>query len=434
MRSRHASLALVAFAVAAAVAAAGGASGKGGAAPPAPPAASPLVVHEWGTFTSVQGSDGVSLEGLQHEEEGLPSFVYSRSEVRDCPLRDQGYKGLEVPATHVTQKMETPVLYFHTQTPRRVRVRVDFVKGLISQWYPVSDLLGPPERSPEDGPLDVSKVERSFLQWDVDLLPKGSEVSPPFPAVAKDDPWAFARDVDAATVRTVPREAPGRIGPTETERFLFYRGLGSFTLPVKVEAAREGRVTFRNEGRETIPFAWSLAVGKGASYRALGPVGAGEAVDASLESPRTMGEDEMAEALKREVAEVLEKHGLFGDEAKAMVETWSRPWFRSEGTRVMYVVPRATADALLPLAIDPTPDSVVRLLVGRLEYLTPEVEETIARALAWRASPDADVRRSAEAVLGRHGRFLEAHVRRVLATATDPVVRKSGEEVLAALK
>src|SRR5204863_10073458 len=94
----------------------------------------PFVVHEWGTFTSMQGSDGVVLEGLTREEEALPGFVCSRTKVRDCPLRDKGWKGLEVPADHVTQKMETPVLYFHSPTARKVRVRVDFMKGLISQW------------------------------------------------------------------------------------------------------------------------------------------------------------------------------------------------------------------------------------------------------------------------------------------------------------
>jgi hypothetical protein len=34
-------------------------------------------LHEWGTFTTVAGSDGVLLEGLQREEERLPPFVYS---------------------------------------------------------------------------------------------------------------------------------------------------------------------------------------------------------------------------------------------------------------------------------------------------------------------------------------------------------------------
>jgi hypothetical protein len=34
-------------------------------------------LHEWGTFTTVSGSDGVLLEGLQREEEQLPPFVHS---------------------------------------------------------------------------------------------------------------------------------------------------------------------------------------------------------------------------------------------------------------------------------------------------------------------------------------------------------------------
>ena len=89
------------------------------AIPSDPSASSGLVVHEWGTFTSVQGSDGVALEGLQHEEESLPAFVYSRSKVRDCPLRDRGYKGLEVDVAHVTKKMETPVIYFYSATRQR---------------------------------------------------------------------------------------------------------------------------------------------------------------------------------------------------------------------------------------------------------------------------------------------------------------------------
>src|SRR3954468_17255595 len=31
-----------------------------------------FVVHEWGTLTSVSGSDGVIVTGLHHEEEDLP--------------------------------------------------------------------------------------------------------------------------------------------------------------------------------------------------------------------------------------------------------------------------------------------------------------------------------------------------------------------------
>jgi hypothetical protein len=37
-------------------------------------AAANYQLHEWGTFTTVAGSDGVLLTGLQREEEPLPSI------------------------------------------------------------------------------------------------------------------------------------------------------------------------------------------------------------------------------------------------------------------------------------------------------------------------------------------------------------------------
>jgi len=43
-------------------------------------------LHEWGTFTTVSGSDGSFLTGLHVEEEELPSFVYSHVGMnrKDC--------------------------------------------------------------------------------------------------------------------------------------------------------------------------------------------------------------------------------------------------------------------------------------------------------------------------------------------------------------
>src|SRR5215208_5147335 len=45
---------------------------------PAPPGASGLVVHEWGTFLSVQGADGTTQGGMVDSEENLPVFVRER--------------------------------------------------------------------------------------------------------------------------------------------------------------------------------------------------------------------------------------------------------------------------------------------------------------------------------------------------------------------
>jgi hypothetical protein len=51
---------------------------RGAAGPPASPARD-LIVHEWGTFLAMSGSDRVSLDGMYHEEHALPGFVHARS-------------------------------------------------------------------------------------------------------------------------------------------------------------------------------------------------------------------------------------------------------------------------------------------------------------------------------------------------------------------
>src|SRR5215831_8859224 len=89
-----------------------------------------LVVHEWGTFLAMNGSDGVTLDGMYHEEHALPGFVHARS-------RDE----LRLPASNM--KGETPVVYFYSDTPRRVSVQVGFPRGLWTQWYPQAEYVGP---------------------------------------------------------------------------------------------------------------------------------------------------------------------------------------------------------------------------------------------------------------------------------------------------
>jgi len=395
--------------------------------------ASGFSAHEWGTFTSVEGSDGISLEGLQHEEEGLPSFVYSRSKVRACPLRDRGYKGLEVDVSHVTRKMETPVIYFHSKTPQRVRVRVCFQKGLLSQWFPVTDLLGPPEKSADSSPLDVSTIDKSFLEWEVDVLSPGDGLDA-LPSVEKGSPWACQRSPASNLVRTVPRKSP-RAGPVETERFLFYRGVGSFDLPLHARTEAGSRIHLANDGKEAIPSLFVLHVENGrGQFRFVDGIAAGAAADVerplSADAPSV---DDMIRELVPALVSKLVDRGLFRDEAEAMARTWERSYFRTDGLRVLYVVPDATTRAILPLAIDPPPTSLVRVLVGRLECIGPEKEAEVRGALLERLSKDPFERSMAENRLSSLGRFLEPHLRRAIAASADERVVRSAKEMLAAL-
>src|SRR5918912_3147375 len=84
-----------------------------------------LVVHEWGTFTSIAGRDGVALEWRPlNGASDLPKFVHTIQE-ESSGLRHVPNKGDLVAQV----RMETPVLYFYTASDMDVSVKVDFPKG-----------------------------------------------------------------------------------------------------------------------------------------------------------------------------------------------------------------------------------------------------------------------------------------------------------------
>src|SRR5262245_60864071 len=68
------------------------------------------VLHEWGTFTTLVGSDGVLLEGLTYDDHQLPSFVRQRAH------SPAGFEGVRC-------KMETPVIYFYSDRERELSVK-----------------------------------------------------------------------------------------------------------------------------------------------------------------------------------------------------------------------------------------------------------------------------------------------------------------------
>lgn len=353
-----------------------------------------LVVHEWGTFTSVQGSDGAVLEGMHHEEEGLPPFVYGRA-------FGMAPKGVEFLPEGVTQKLETPVLYFYTGAPMAVDVKVGFPQGLISQWYPAAAAFLP-------GVDEAQGVQDGWMDWRVELSPETLDV----PWVPEDDVWAPSRRVDAASVS---------VGD-EHERFIFYRGLGRFEVPFRVTSVEE-TLTLHNGSDQAIPDAFLLHVNdEGGCVMALGGLEAHGQLVAELPSPKERQplDAYVAEASDR-LAAALVASGLYEDEAIAMVDTWSRSYFRTPGLRVLYVVPRAWTDALLPIELEPEPDALVRTMVGRVEVLTEREERALVRQFETMADDASGAREAA------FGRFLEPKLRRIAELVSDPALKAQAE-------
>lgn len=375
-----------------------------------------LIVHEWGTFTNFSGSDGVNLDFRPLTADYLPSFVVKAGPAGIWAKRE----------VIAQQRMETPVTYFYTDVPRSVNVRVEFPQGRLTDWYPDSTTpLGD-----QDYKLDSG---RKFLDWGAVRLtppaefaklrvrtPKGIRLAR-LPAVAKGHHYGEARETDSAIVEKVFEN-----GQSHFEKFLFYRGLGNFDLPMRLQALGGERFEVKNSGMEASGALLLVRIEKGAVRFARHPaVRSNESLEISLPA-ETSTVEELAEAMVSELTQA----GLYQKEALAMVNTWRTSWFGEDGTRLLYLVPEKQTNELLPLTIEPAPEESVRVLVGRLETLTPEDYQRLTEVLTT-ADVDSDkVNRALNAL----GRFAEPAVQFVLSQEKELPRRERLEAILATLR
>src|SRR6266699_1099748 len=76
----------------------------------------PLVVHEWGTFTSLQDEAGRAIGGINSDDEPVPKFVHDLNRLlilRPDQLPPVCYQGAPRCHPDVTMRLETPVIYLH---------------------------------------------------------------------------------------------------------------------------------------------------------------------------------------------------------------------------------------------------------------------------------------------------------------------------------
>jgi hypothetical protein len=364
-----------------------------------------LVVHEWGTVLAMNGSDGVTLDGMYHEEHALPAFVHARS-------RNE----LRLPTSNL--KGETPVVYFYIDRPVRVRVEVGFPSGLWTQWYPQADFVGP--SLVQVGSLLHARNGR--IGWSVDVVPP-TFADPRLQAAPSDSLWNYARNVDAAYV--VAPDSTRQGSPKEWERFIFYRGLGEAKLPLAVRATDEGRLACDSASVNALTDVYVVRVEDNrGTYRYLPSVRCGDQIAHPIPAMNhAQPVDRFATEIADDLAARLVSHGLYVKEARAMVNTWRTSYFTTDGIRVLFVLPQSWTDRFIPMTIDPQPDELVRVMVGRIELLTPERERAAERAISNLTSSDPDVRARAFAALRDQGRYVEPIVRRTMESTTDDRVR-----------
>lgn len=319
-----------------------------------------LAVHEWGTFTSIAGENGEAISWRPFGgPTDLPCFVDRLRTVKGDILG--------------TVRMETPVLYFYGSRESTANVKVRFPKGVITEWYPKA-AVGP---------------RNDLIEWRAIKI--SPNAAPNYPVERAESHYYAARKTDAAPLQA----------GTQQEKFLFYRGVGTFPLPISARAMGDGRILVKNNGAEAMG-GLVLFENRGGKlrYRVVDNLQNEMMLDWNS-APASLT------ALQTDLEKILIARGLYPKEGRAMIETWRDSWFE-EGTRLFYIVPSRLIDSILPLDIQPAPAQIARVFVGRMEIITSAIEDDVKNAIS------TNDRRTLE----KYGRFLEPIAKRIGAKST----------------
>jgi hypothetical protein len=358
-----------------------------------------LVVHEWGTFTSFQDARGATVSGINVDDEPVPAFVHRMGGVpvfttRSLPARwSQGAPGCH---PGVTLRLETPVVYFHPQpgfpAGESIELRAEFAGGWLTEFFPAAIPAN------EGFPVNMNGTNRGSLHWQ--RLSLSTEAPRPLPETTS-NVWLAPRQVKSAVVTSADSQ--------ESEQYVFYRGVGHVDAPIVVRAREDGLEISLRDATAAIPRlprVWIVRVQPDGRvfYRSIDGSGA---VTAAIPDDSGANESQLV-ALKSEIHGALVAEGLYDDEARAMLETWRLSYFESEGLRLFFLLPRAWVDALLPLTVSP-PAAVTRVMMGRIELVSPFQHEVLANLLRLPVT-DLDIPPLYAESREAYGRMLEGDV------------------------
>jgi hypothetical protein len=294
-----------------------------------------VVIHEWGTFTALQDDSGYAVSGINTDDEPVPIFVHEIARVlliRPTEASPSFFQG--APSCHpdVTMRLETPVLYVHAPKAFRgpLDIKVEFHGGWLTQFFPNADADAPGLTEHRFGHLREDTVSR--LGWTG--VQVGTKADGPN---TEERVWLAPRRVNARTLTA----ASG-----ESEKFLFYRGVGHLDAPLRVsrdDGAGILEIASRDEDATSLKALrrlWLVDIRPdgSAAFRFL-TAPEGRAVRTSPVFEEGDYSKRTADLLRGSMRRELISQGLFADEAEALLNTWELSYFKSAGLRVFYFAP-----------------------------------------------------------------------------------------------
>ena len=234
-----------------------------------PAFSAPVIVHEWGTFTSLQDENGKAIGGINVDDEPVPWFVwnvagasvvkqYASNTANDSGNLGlppySGGKGWVAGDPSVTMRLETPVLYLYppkggeASSVPPLDVHVDFHGGVLSEYYPYATATG----LPMNGTIPylqgkITGETTTGLTWNGVRIGVSGQLENRTDSKMKDIPWMNGQPIETDDkVWTTPREVSAPLLQVkasimegnalmdifQTEHFLFYRGVGHLDSPL----------------------------------------------------------------------------------------------------------------------------------------------------------------------------------------------------------
>lgn len=347
----------------------------------------PLIVHEWGTITTLHTASGKPRGRLNRisPAEVLPPFVhrFEPRETQNHPQRQLGKQPFVPGRPDVTMRLETPVLYFYPPPGKSYDkvfdVSVRFRGGVINEFYPKG------EASVQlDSDRIGSKVQAGVIRsWDGKTLDKYVVGTLQWRGMSLRHSVALPKTENSTWLAPRQVRSVNVISPAgDAERYLFYRGVANLEALVQTHRS-DSEVLLRAPAQlhwlagnsMTIPKLWLTDIradGTAAFSEHRNILIAKNAESANLVRLPLFAKNNYSAAnvveLRRSMKKALMAEGLFEDEAEAMLETWKENYFRNPGLRLFYVVPKEWIAYFLPLQIS-VPHELSRVLIGRIDFV-----------------------------------------------------------------
>ncbi len=331
-----------------------------------------LVVHEWGTFTSLQDERGRTIGGINTDDEPVPKFVHSISSgllLSPSEIDPAQFKAAPSCLRNVTMRLETPVLYFHSDKDfhGKVDVKVEFKGGWLSQFYPDAIAVAPGLKDPDGTRLKPDTLGSLFWK-DLEINAAGKVPE------TNAHVWLAPRKVDALPVKTEKGEC---------EQYIFYRGIGNIDAPLRVSRNDNSLRIDATVGQKPINISrlWYVDIRANgtAAYRTIEAAKSAKVAETPAAFAETDYSAKTVAVLRDEMRGALKDAGLFADEAEALLNTWELSYFKSFGARMFFLVPTEWTETYLPLSISGHSCETTRVMVGRIEIVSPQQRELLKK-------------------------------------------------------